>query len=115
MESQPPNLKDCLPPIEYGYREEWTAFAARHAESTRRFANIEKSLHVAFQRIPPTTQLGSGLYIFSDDLPWKISWKFFCSVRTVMVSERRSLFGECMNGLSRPDICTSTRMRLTIF
>ena len=56
MESQPPNLKDCLPPIEYGYREEWTAFAARHAEFTRRFANIEKSLHVAFQRIHPTTQ-----------------------------------------------------------
>jgi hypothetical protein len=42
-------------PIEYGYREEWSAFAARHSEFTKRFVNIDKAIHTAFQRIHHTT------------------------------------------------------------
>jgi hypothetical protein len=57
MESQAPNTKEGLPPIEYGYREEWSAFAARHAEFTRRFVNIEKALETAFNRIHQTSSL----------------------------------------------------------
>jgi uncharacterized protein DUF5677 len=57
MEARAPNLKDNLPPIEYGYREEWTAFATRHAEFTRRFVNIAKAVDTAFQRIHQTSTL----------------------------------------------------------
>jgi len=41
--------------VEYGYREEWTAFTARHLEFTRRFANISRAVDVAFQRVHETT------------------------------------------------------------
>jgi hypothetical protein len=57
MEDQTPNLKDNLPPIEYGYRKEWTAFATRNAEFTRRFVNIEKAIETAFTRIHKTSSL----------------------------------------------------------
>ena len=49
------NLRASLSPVEYGYREEWKAFAARHTEFTRRFVNIGKAVDVAFQRIHKTT------------------------------------------------------------
>src|SRR6266581_8839966 len=55
MEDETPNSKEGLPPFEYGYREEWTSFAARHAEFTRRFANIDKAIEIAFKRIHQTT------------------------------------------------------------
>jgi hypothetical protein len=42
-------------PIEYGYREEWSAFAARHSEFTKRFGNLAKAIDVAFQRTHHTT------------------------------------------------------------
>jgi hypothetical protein len=41
--------------IEYGYREEWFAFAARHPEFTKRFGNLAKAIDVAFQRTHHTT------------------------------------------------------------
>lgn len=42
-------------PILYGYPEEWKSFAMRHQQFTRRFVNIDKALHTAFQRIHQTT------------------------------------------------------------
>lgn len=42
-------------PIEYGYREEWTAFAGSHLEFTRRFGNLSKAIDTAFQRIHQTS------------------------------------------------------------
>jgi hypothetical protein len=57
MEDQKSKLKDNLPPIEYGYREEWTAFAIRNAEFTRRFVNLEKAIDTAFKRVHQTSTL----------------------------------------------------------
>jgi Family of unknown function (DUF5677) len=57
MEDQTSKLKDNLPPIEYGYREEWTAFATRNAEFTRRFVNLEKAIDTAFTRVHQTSTL----------------------------------------------------------
>ena len=55
METPKPNPKDDLFTVEYGYRKEWRAFAARHSEFTRRFGNIAKAIDVAFQRTYRTT------------------------------------------------------------
>ncbi len=55
MASQTPNPTGNSFPIEYGYREEWSAFATRHAEFTRRFENIGKAIHTAFQRTHQTS------------------------------------------------------------
>jgi uncharacterized protein DUF5677 len=57
MEDQTSKLKDNFPPIEYGYREEWTAFATRNAEFTRRFVNLEKAIDTAFTRVHQTSTL----------------------------------------------------------
>jgi hypothetical protein len=64
MEDQTSNLKDSLPPIEYGYREEWAAFATRHAEFTKRFVNIEKAFKTAFNRIHKTSSLAERTIYF---------------------------------------------------
>jgi len=48
-------MNDKAPSVEYGYPEEWSNFAARHSEFTRRFVNIEKALQAAFHRTHQTT------------------------------------------------------------
>lgn len=42
-------------PILYGYPEEWNNFATTHLQFTRRFANIEKAIDIAFQKTYQTT------------------------------------------------------------
>jgi hypothetical protein len=42
-------------PILYGYPEEWNSFAFRHQQFTRRFANIEKAIDLAFLKTYQTT------------------------------------------------------------
>jgi len=55
MEIQQPNPKDNSFSVEYGFREEWSAFAGRHSEFTRKFGNITKAIDTAFQRTHQTT------------------------------------------------------------
>jgi hypothetical protein len=64
MEAQTRNPKGNLLSLEYGYREEWSAFATRHSEFTRRFGNIEKALDAAFLRTHQTTELAERTVYF---------------------------------------------------
>src|SRR5215469_9081241 len=40
----------------FGYQEEWSEFAARHPEFLKRFPNLEKALHTAFDRTWHSTE-----------------------------------------------------------
>lgn len=55
METSKPNQTGQSFAVQYGYPEEWSAFATRHPEFTRRFSNIEKAIEAAFQRTHHTT------------------------------------------------------------
>ena len=57
MSSQPPNPPGNSIQMEYGFREEWSDFAGRHAEFTRRFENLSKTIDTAFQRTHQTSTM----------------------------------------------------------
>jgi hypothetical protein len=96
MEDQTSKLKDNLPPIEYGYREEWTAFATRNAEFTGRFVNLEKAM---------------GHDVFSQEQAEKIERDFMAVKSQFMVSDCKTCKTARLNHTwSKVDTVSMARM-----
>jgi hypothetical protein len=55
-------------PIEFGFREEWANFTARHPVFVQRMPNIEKALNAAFVRIHLESSLAQRTIYFLGSL-----------------------------------------------
>jgi Family of unknown function (DUF5677) len=63
-----PDVQNNPAPIEFGFREEWADFTARHPVFVQRMPNIEKALNVAFLRTHLESSLAQRTIYFLGSL-----------------------------------------------